>query len=113
MSLESRIRVRVSTRLARSKYLPILISIIFAIIMATHRIAGILNPGPLRRKTHQSLQCIHIHRKASTYHGMAELSEDVDPSSSMQIPGPSEEHIKAFDPIARSRRRAKPLPPSR
>ncbi|KAL2052794.1 hypothetical protein ABVK25_007035 [Lepraria finkii] len=44
---------------------------------------------------------------------MTELSEDVDPTSSMQIPGPSEEHIKQFDPIARSRRREKQLPSSR
>lgn len=44
---------------------------------------------------------------------MTELSEDVDPLSSMQIPGPSEEHIAAFDPIARSRRRKTQLPSSR
>ncbi|KAL9100455.1 MAG: hypothetical protein Q9163_004179, partial [Psora crenata] len=44
---------------------------------------------------------------------MTELSEDVEQSSSLHAPGPSEEHINAFNPIARAKRRKTQLPPSR
>ncbi|KAL6713157.1 54S ribosomal protein L7, mitochondrial [Lecanora helva] len=69
--------------------------------------------NPFRRKILPCLRCHSMSRRASTFNGMTELSEDVDPSSSMQIAGPSEEHVKSFDPVARSRRRGKQLPSSR
>ncbi|KAK4691696.1 hypothetical protein P7C71_g5360, partial [Lecanoromycetidae sp. Uapishka_2] len=81
--------------------------------MASQRVPGLFHSTPLRRRAHQGLRCLNAHRKASTFNGMTELSEDVDPSSSMHIGGPSEEHIKSFDPIARTKRRERQLPPSR
>lgn len=55
-------------------------------------------------------------RKASTYshfREMAELSEDVDPSSSLTTPGPTESMVQSFDPVKKSRARKVPLPRSR
>jgi hypothetical protein len=52
-------------------------------------------------------------RKASTFVSAIERSEDVVPSSSHQAPGPSEEVVKSFNPVARSRSRKTQLPPSR
>ncbi|KAK0512925.1 hypothetical protein JMJ35_004942 [Cladonia borealis] len=69
-----------------------------------------LQAAPWRRK---SYQCLYSTRKTSTFNGMTELSEDVVPESSLQVPGPSEEHIQRFNPIARSKRRRSQLPPSR
>jgi len=81
--------------------------------MACQRIPGLFQSVPLRRKSCQGFQCLLACRDASTFNGMTELSEDVDPSSSMHIEGPSEEHIKSFDPIARTKRRERQLPSSR
>lgn len=58
----------------------------------------------------------HCRRKASTYshfREMAELSEDVDPSSSLTTPGPTESMVQSFDPVKKSRARKVPLPRSR
>ena len=55
-------------------------------------------------------------RKASTYSSYretTELSEDVDPSSSLTIPGPTESMVQSFDPVKKSRARKVPLPRSR
>ena len=55
-------------------------------------------------------------RKASTLassRGMDELSEDVDPSSSLTTPGPTESMVQSFDPVKRSKARKIPLPRSR
>lgn len=54
------------------------------------------------------------HRNAST--AAAAAIEVVEPASSFQVPGPSADIVKEFDPVARSRlrRRGKrELPPSR
>ncbi|MCJ1346755.1 hypothetical protein MMC31_004973, partial [Peltigera leucophlebia] len=67
-------------------------------------------PSPL---SSSSGQC---RRKASTYSSsreMAELSEDVDPSSSLTTPGPTESMVQSFDPVKKSRARKVPLPRSR
>ncbi|KAI9750574.1 MAG: hypothetical protein M4579_006403 [Chaenotheca gracillima] len=53
-------------------------------------------------------------RHASTQAATADESwEDVDQPTSHGLPGPSEETIKEFDPVNRSRARRRPLPPSR
>lgn len=52
-------------------------------------------------------------RKSSTYTGMAELSEDVEPSTSFALPGPTQEMVQSFDPVKRNKGRKRPLPPSR
>lgn len=60
-----------------------------------------------------SSQCF---RKASTYSSsreMAELSEDVDPTSSLTTPGPTASMVQSFDPVKRSKARKVPLPRSR
>ena len=44
---------------------------------------------------------------------VAEPLEDVDPSSSLSSPGPTEDIIESFNPVQRSRKRHKELPPSR
>lgn len=66
-----------------------------------------------KRSPHPSRRCQCSSRQASTFPGMAELSEDVDPTSSLQVQPPGETAIKSFDPIKRSRQRTKKLPPSR
>ncbi|KAF6223589.1 hypothetical protein HO133_000432 [Letharia lupina] len=81
--------------------------------MASRRVPYVLQSLSLRKRSFRNFQCLYSSRKASTFNGMTELSEDVDPLSSMQTPGPSEEHRASFDPIARSRRRKTPLPSSR
>lgn len=81
--------------------------------MACQRVPTMLQAAPWRRKSYQCVQCLYTTRRASTFNGMTELSEDVVPDSSLQVPGPSEEHIQRFNPIARSKRRRSQLPPSR
>lgn len=44
---------------------------------------------------------------------MEELSEDVDPISSLSIPGPTEQMVESFDPVLRSKNRKRRLPSSR
>lgn len=63
--------------------------------------------SPLPSKLHQ------CRRKASSYTGMEELSEDVDPISSLSIPGPTEQMVESFDPVLRSKNRKRRLPSSR
>lgn len=63
--------------------------------------------SPLRCKLHQ------CRRKASSYTGMEELSEDVDSISSLSFPGPTEQMIESFDPVLRSKNRKRQLPSSR
>ncbi|KAM0804695.1 54S ribosomal protein L7 [Usnea florida] len=81
--------------------------------MANQRAPFLFQSLSLNKRTSHSLQCLYSRRKASTFNGMTELSEDVEPLSSMQTPGPSAEHLASFDPIARSKRRKRRLPPSR
>ena len=52
-------------------------------------------------------------RSISSPSSSIEPSEDVVPDSILHAPSPSEEQIKSFDPIARSKRRKTQLPPSR
>ncbi|KAI4213715.1 MAG: hypothetical protein LQ351_003681 [Letrouitia transgressa] len=60
------------------------------------------------------LECRHTtRRKASNWPVSTDASEDVVPESSHLVPLPSEETIQAYDPVARSRARKRPLPPSR
>lgn len=68
-----------------------------------------------RESRHLSLRCSQrpSRRKSSTYTGMNELSEDVEPSSTFSIPGPTEDMIQSFNPVEREKGRRRPLPPSR
>ena len=52
-------------------------------------------------------------RSISTPSTSTENIDDVVPDSILHAPPPSEEQIKSFDPIARSKRRKTQLPPSR
>ncbi|KAI9836739.1 MAG: hypothetical protein M1837_003252 [Sclerophora amabilis] len=57
---------------------------------------------------------LNASRKASAATAPAEdAADDLDLSSSHPLPGPSEEVIRTFDPVKRSRRRSKQLPSSR
>ncbi|MCJ1224068.1 hypothetical protein MMC12_000711 [Toensbergia leucococca] len=52
-------------------------------------------------------------RKASSFSGMQEISEDIDSSSSLYQPGPSPDTVDSFNPVGRSKQRARQLPASR
>ena len=81
--------------------------------MVSSRTSSFLISIPHRSVRPRLSICPHQNRHASTYTGTTELSEDIEPSSSLQAPGPSEDHLKTFNPIARARRRKTQLPPSR
>lgn len=51
-------------------------------------------------------------RHASTKASTKDLA-DLEPSSSLVIPGPSEEVVKSYDPVKRAEARRRELPPSR
>ena len=75
-------------------------------------------PLSLLRSSHKPrkirrLQCPYQKRRAYATAAPADISDDVVPESSLHAPPPSNEQIKSFDPIARSRRRKHQLPPSR
>ncbi|KAL8667669.1 MAG: hypothetical protein Q9202_000524 [Teloschistes flavicans] len=54
-----------------------------------------------------------LRRKTSTFSDKTDLSEDVVPDSSLITPDPSEDVIKSWDPVQRSRNRRRQLPPTR
>lgn len=83
--------------------------------MATSRLSSRFNFFLLVERRTSPLRCSHhlCRRKASSYTGMEELSEDIDPLSSLTVPGPTEKMIQSFNPAQQSKKRKRQLPPSR
>lgn len=75
------------------------------------RFASLLS---IERRT-SSLRCYHplCRRNASSSASMEELSEDIDPMSSLSTPGPTEKMIESFNPVQQSQKRKRQLPSSR
>lgn len=75
-----------------------------------HRLGSIV----LKDHSFSTWKCQSISwRKASTYNGVTELSEDIDSSSPLYAPALPEDRIEAFDPSKRSRKQKRWLPRSR
>lgn len=83
--------------------------------MAASRLSTRLTSPLIKERRISPLQCNrHIcRRKASSYTGMQELSEEIDSLSSLSTPGPTEGMIQSFDPVRQSKKRKRQLPSSR
>ena len=104
----------VSSRLDGCLTLPVNLAIAApTVAMAGRELCTGLSGAVLRnvRSTRTGIAAIS-HRNASSSSSL-DANDNVDPASSLTVPAPSDDIVRSFDPIGRSRARVKELPPSR